>query len=116
MLQGGGVDVVENGLRRGMSWSWKWSLFALRGRQVADARGASRTTDLSGRTNLNDRFRSFDGRRAYRAEIGGAASGTKVSSFESIESRNDRARRRSEILKQEHDRASVAANQRFLLA
>lgn len=112
---GGGVDVVDNGLRRGMGWSWSWGLFALRGRQVAGARGASGTTDLSGRTNLNDRFRSFNGRRAYRAEIGGAAS-IKVSSFESIESRNDCARRRSEILKQEHDRFSVAANERFLLA
>ena len=66
-------------------------------------------------TNLNNRFRSFNGRRAHRAEIGGAAS-IKVSSFESIESRNDCARRRSEILKQERDRFSVAANQRFLLA
>ena len=106
---------IDNGLRRGLSWSWRWSLFALRGRQVAGARGASGTTDLSGRTNLNDRFRSCNGRRAYRAEIGGAAS-IKVSSFESIESRNDRARRRSEILKQDHDRVSVAANQCFLLA
>ena len=97
MLQGEGVDVIDNGLRRGMSWSWKWSLFALRGQHVAGARGASGTTDPSGRTNLNDRFRSSNGRQAYRAEIGGAAS-IKVSSFESIESRNDRARRRSEIL------------------
>ena len=38
-----------------------------------------------------------------------------MSSFGLIESRNNRARRRSEILKQEHDRFSAAANEHFCL-
>ena len=90
---GGGVGIVENGLRRGISSDIE---LVCRG-HCAAARGVKRETSVN--SELHQRRRSCHIRRVNNTGIGGASSSFKICSFESAEPRNNCIHRRAQLFK-----------------